>query len=124
MSKKVLIVDDSSTMRQMLGLILRKAGFEVIEGSNGQEGLRQLEGEQVALVITDFNMPVMDGIALVKAIRQLPSHRFIPILLLTTETGDDKKQAARAAGATGWMAKPFQPENLLRVIARVLPGSK
>jgi two-component system, chemotaxis family, chemotaxis protein CheY len=123
MGKKVLIVDDSSTMRQMLGLTLRKAGFEVIEGSNGQEGLQRLEGEQVALVITDLNMPVMDGIALVQAIRQLPNYRFIPILLLTTEIGDDKKQAARAAGATGWMAKPFQPESLLRVIARVLPGS-
>jgi two-component system chemotaxis response regulator CheY len=123
MGKKVLIVDDSSTMRQMLGLTLRKAGFEVIEGSNGQQGLQRLEGEQVALVITDLNMPVMDGIALVQAIRQLPNYRFIPILLLTTEIGDDKKQAARAAGATGWMAKPFQPESLLRVIARVLPGS-
>jgi two-component system chemotaxis response regulator CheY len=123
MGKKVLIVDDSSTMRQMLGLTLRKAGFEVIEGSNGQEGLQRLEGEQVGLVITDLNMPVMDGIALVQAIRQLPNYRFIPILLLTTEIGDDKKQAARAAGATGWMAKPFQPESLLRVIARVLPGS-
>jgi len=119
MNKKVLIVDDSPTMRRMVGLTLRQAGFEVIEGTNGQEGLQKLEREQVVLVITDLNMPVMDGIALVKAIRQLPHHCFTPILLLTTEIGEDKKQAARAAGASGWMTKPFQPETLLKVVSRI-----
>jgi two-component system chemotaxis response regulator CheY len=121
MSKKILIVDDSVTMRQMVGMTLRKAGFEVFEGTNGQEGLKVLEREQVAMVISDVNMPVMDGISMVRAIRQLPAYRLTPILLLTTETEDSKKQAARAAGATGWMKKPFQPETLLTVVAKVLP---
>jgi two-component system chemotaxis response regulator CheY len=93
----------------------------VFEGTNGQEGLKVLEREQVSMVISDVNMPVMDGISMVRAIRQLPAYRLTPILLLTTETEDSKKQAARAAGATGWMKKPFQPETLLTVVAKVLP---
>jgi two-component system chemotaxis response regulator CheY len=121
MSKKILIVDDSVTMRKMVGMTLRKAGFEVIEGTNGQEGLKALEREQVVLVISDVNMPIMDGISMVRAIRQLPAYRLTPILLLTTEIEDSKKQAARTAGATGWMKKPFQPENLLTIVAKVLP---
>jgi two-component system, chemotaxis family, chemotaxis protein CheY len=120
MSKKILIVDDSVTMRQMVGMTLRKAGFEVLEGANGQEGLQALEHEQVVLVISDVNMPIMDGISMARAIRQLPAYRLTPILLLTTEIEDTKKQAARAAGATGWMKKPFQPEHLLTVVAKVL----
>jgi len=122
MSEKILVVDDSVTVRQMVGLTLRKAGFEVIEGADGEEGLQQLQRERVVLVITDLNMPIMDGIALVKAIRQLPTHRFIPILVLTSQTQESMKQEARAAGATGWIGKPFNPENLLKVIARVLPA--
>lgn len=93
----------------------------MFEGTNGQEGLKVLEREQVSMVISDVNMPVMDGISMVRAIRQLPAYRLTPILLLTTETEDSKKQAARAAGATGWMKKPFQPETLLTVVAKVLP---
>jgi len=122
MSEKILVVDDSVTVRQMVGLTLRKAGFEVIEGADGEEGLQQLQRERVVMVITDLNMPIMDGIALVKAIRQLPTHRFIPILVLTSQTQESMKQEARAAGATGWIGKPFNPENLLKVIARVLPA--
>jgi two-component system chemotaxis response regulator CheY len=121
MSEKILVVDDSVTVRQMVGLTLRKAGFEVIEGADGEEGLQQLQRERVVLIITDLNMPIMDGIALVKAIRQLPTHRFTPILVLTSQTQESMKQEARAAGATGWIGKPFNPENLLKVIARVLP---
>jgi two-component system chemotaxis response regulator CheY len=122
MGKTVLIVDDSVTVRQMVSLTLRKAGFEVIEGANGREGLQQLERHPVTLVIGDVNMPVMDGISMVKAIRQLPSHRTTPILLLTTEREDSKKQAARTAGATGWLRKPFNPNSLLAVISKVLPS--
>jgi two-component system chemotaxis response regulator CheY len=122
MGKTILIVDDSKTMRQMVGLTLRQAGFEVIEGANGQEGLQHIEHQPVALVISDVNMPIMDGIAMVKAIRHLPAHRMTPILMLTTETEENKKQAACAAGATGWLKKPFNPNSLLTVIAKVLPS--
>jgi two-component system chemotaxis response regulator CheY len=121
MGKTILIIDDSVTMRQMVGITLRKAGFDIIEGANGQEGIQQLERHAVTLVISDVNMPVMDGITMVKAARQLPSHRTTPILLLTTETDEAKKQAARAAGATGWLRKPFNPQSLLTVINKVLP---
>jgi two-component system chemotaxis response regulator CheY len=122
MGKTVLIVDDSVTMRQMVGMTLRQAGFDVVERANGQEGIQLLEHQSVTLVISDVNMPVMDGITMVKVVRQLPAHRTTPILLLTTETDDSKKQAARAAGATGWLKKPFNPSSLLTVINKVLPS--
>jgi two-component system chemotaxis response regulator CheY len=120
MGTTILIIDDSVTMRQMVGTTLRKAGFDVIEGANGQEGIKQLENHAVTLVMSDVNMPVMDGITMVQAARQLPMHRTTPILLLTTETDDAKQQAARAAGATGWLRKPFNPQSLLTVISTVL----
>jgi two-component system chemotaxis response regulator CheY len=121
MPKTVLIVDDSTTMRQMLGDALRRAGFAVLEGVNGADALERLTGRSVQLVITDFNMPVMGGIALVKQLRARAEFRFTPILILTTEAGDDKKGEGRAAGATGWMVKPFDPERLIQVVRRLAP---
>jgi two-component system chemotaxis response regulator CheY len=115
-----MIVDDSNTMRQMVGFTLKEAGYMVDEGADGMEALRFLEQRQVDLVITDVNMPVMDGITLVRELRKLPSYRFVPILILTTETGDDMKQKGRQAGATGWIVKPFKPEQLCQVLSRLL----
>lgn len=121
MSKTALIVDDSVSMRQMVAFTLKQAGFTVIEGGNGQEALERVKGQKVELVITDLNMPVMDGITLVKTLRAKPDFKFTPILLLTTESQDSKKQEGRAAGATGWIVKPFQPDALLKVVAKVVP---
>lgn len=121
MGKTALIVDDSVSMRQMVSFTLKQAGFTVIEGCNGQDALERAEGQGVSLVITDLNMPVMDGITFIKALRTKPSYRFTPVLMLTTESQEAKKKEAKAAGATGWIVKPFNPEQLLAVIAKVLP---
>ena len=124
MARTVLIVDDSTSMRQMVTFTLRGAGYEVIEGSNGQEALDRLIStptNKVDLVITDLNMPVMDGMTLIRQLRAKPSMRFTPILMLTTESSDTRKAEGKAAGATGWIIKPFQSEQLLRVIEKVLP---
>lgn len=120
MSKTVLIVDDSTTMRQMVADTLRRAGFAVLEGVNGADALERLAGQTVQLVITDFNMPVMGGIALVKQIRSWPEYKFTPILVLTTETSDERKGEGRTAGATGWIVKPFDPARLLQVVNRLV----
>ena len=121
MAKTVLIVDDSTSIRQMLGFTLRQAGFTVVEGANGQEGLTHLAAQRVDLVITDLNMPVMDGITMIRNLRAKPAHKGLPVLMLTTESQDSKKQEGKAAGATGWIVKPFQPDKLLQTIGRVLP---
>lgn len=120
MSKTVLVVDDSTSMRQMVSFTLKEAGFDVIEGTNGQEALTQVQGKSVNLVITDLNMPVMDGMTLIRQLRAQPSFKFTPILMLTTESQDAKKQEGKAAGATGWIVKPFNPEQLLQVVAKVV----
>jgi two-component system, chemotaxis family, chemotaxis protein CheY len=120
-AKTVLIVDDSASMRQMLSFTLQQGGFEVVEGSNGQEALGQLDAHKVDLIVTDLNMPVMDGITLIRNVRARPAMKGTPVLMLTTESQDSIKQQGKAAGATGWIVKPFQPEKLLAVIARVLP---
>ena len=121
MAKTVLIVDDSTSIRQVLSYTLKQAGFVVLEGVNGQEGLERLREHKVDLIVTDLNMPVMDGIAFIRNLRSLPACKGLPVLMLTTESQDSKKQEGKAAGATGWIVKPFQPEKLLAVIARVLP---
>jgi len=120
-SKNALIVDDSATMREMVSYTLKQAGFEPLTGKNGQEGLDQLNGAQVDLIITDLNMPVMDGLAFIKAVREKDDYKFTPILMLTTESQADMKAQGKAAGATGWLVKPFNPEMLLQVIAKVVP---
>lgn len=121
MSKTILIVDDSAAMRQMVSYTLRQAGYGVIEGSNGQEALEKLEGERVALIITDLNMPVMDGLTFIRQVRSRAASRSTPVLMLTTESQDSKRQEGKAAGATGWIVKPFHPDKLLITISRVLP---
>jgi two-component system chemotaxis response regulator CheY len=119
--RKVLIVDDSVSMRQMVSFTLRSGGFEVIEAGHGQEALDKLKSVAVDLVVTDLNMPVMDGITLIQHLRQQPAMKSKPILMLTTEGLAAKKEQGKAAGATGWIIKPFDPEKLLATIARVLP---
>lgn len=121
MAGTVLIVDDSPVMRRMLGDTLRQAGFTVLEGVNGEDGLRKATTQAVRLVITDYNMPVMGGIALIERLRARPEYRFTPILVLTTESETSRKEEGRSAGATGWMVKPFDPDRLLQVVRRLAP---
>ena len=105
----------------MVGYTLKQAGFAVVEGANGQDALVQMDTHKVDLIVTDLNMPVMDGIAFIRHVRNRPAAKGIPVLMLTTESQDGKKQEGKAAGATGWIVKPFHPEKLLAIIARVLP---
>lgn len=122
-AKKIMIVDDSMTMRKMVSFALQEGGYAVEQTADGQQALNWLSKNSVDLVITNVNMPVMDGITLVRELRKLPSYRFTPILVLTTESSDDMKQKGKAAGATGWIVKPFEPEAMRQVIARLLPNS-
>lgn len=118
---KILAVDDSASMRQMVSFTLKGAGHEVLEASDGDEALKVAQGASgVDLVISDINMPNMDGITLIKHLRALPDYKFIPILMLTTESSSDKKVEGKSAGATGWIVKPFNPEQLLATIGKVL----
>jgi len=120
MAKTVLSVDDSSSIRQMVSFTLKGAGYEVIEASDGQEGLEKAKMKTVDMVLTDQNMPRMDGLTMIKNLRALPSYRNVPILMLTTESGDAMKQQGKAAGATGWLVKPFDPAKLLEVTKKVI----
>ncbi len=117
---RILAVDDSASMRQMVSFTLKGAGHDVVEASDGKEALDKAKGTQVDLVLSDVNMPVMDGLTLVKELRALPSYKFTPILMLTTESTGDKKMEGRKAGATGWLVKPFNPDQLLATIKKVL----
>ena len=117
--KRVLAVDDSKTMRNMISFTLNGAGYDVTEAEDGQEALKIAEKSDFDLVITDINMPNMDGITLLKSLRGLSKFSSTPILILTTEGGDDKKSEGRSAGATGWIVKPFDPNKLLQVVAKV-----
>jgi two-component system, chemotaxis family, chemotaxis protein CheY len=122
MARKILTVDDSKTMRDMVGFTLRGAGFDVVEAEDGVRALSVLEKTTVDLVITDINMPNMDGVTLVRRLRDISTFRSTPILILTTEGGEDKKAQGRAAGATGWIVKPFAPDRLLQVVNKVCPA--
>jgi two-component system chemotaxis response regulator CheY len=119
--RKVLIVDDSLSMRQMVSFTLRQGGFDVLEAGHGQEALDKLRSAVVDLIITDLNMPVMDGITLIRNLRAQPAMKSKPILMLTTEGLAAKKEQGKAAGATGWIVKPFDPDKLLATLAKVLP---
>jgi two-component system chemotaxis response regulator CheY len=121
MSKRILTIDDSKTIRDMLMLTLAEAGFEVLQAVDGQDGLDVLDKEQVDVVITDINMPRMDGYEVIRHLRSNAAHKSTPILVLTTESEADKKNLARVAGATGWMVKPFDPERLIATINKVAP---
>jgi len=119
MAATILTVDDSKSIRQMVSFTLQQAGYQVIEAVDGQEALTKLNAE-VKLVLSDLNMPNMNGISLIKAIRAHASYKFLPVIMLTTESQDGIKQEGRAAGATGWIVKPFSPDQLLGVVKKVL----
>ena len=123
MSQIVLVVDDSKTMRDMVTFTLTGAGYQVVQASDGKEAVGKLSnGSKPALVVTDLNMPEMDGLELIKEIRKMPALKFTPILMLTTESSDEKKAAGKLAGATGWIVKPFNPEQFIKIVKKVLPG--
>lgn len=122
MAKSILIVDDSASVRQVVGISLRGAGYEVIEGCDGKDALSKLKGQKVHLIISDVNMPHMDGISFVKAVKELPAYKFTPIVMLTTESQEAKKKEGQAAGAKAWVVKPFKPDQLMSVVQKlVLP---
>ena len=120
MRKRILAVDDSAATRKIVGITLRSAGYEVIEAEDGQDGLEKAQLGSMSLVLTDQNMPRMDGLTLVRSLRALPEYKTAPILMLTTESSNQMKAQGRAAGATGWMVKPFDPARLVDVINKVL----
>ncbi|MEW5745714.1 MAG: response regulator [Nitrospirota bacterium] len=120
MGKSIMTVDDSASIRQMVSFTLKEAGYEVIEAVDGRDALSKLNGASIHMVITDLNMPNLDGIGLIRELRGNPAHKFTPVIMLTTESQDGKKQEGKAAGATGWIVKPFQPDQLLAVVRKVL----
>lgn len=120
MAKTILTVDDSASMRQMIKMTLSGAGYQIIEAGDGAQGLAAARAAQVHMVLTDLNMPVMDGVTLVRELRKLPTMTGVPIILVTTESEAEKKAQAKAAGATGWITKPFQPEQLVTLAKKVL----
>ncbi len=120
MSKTILAVDDSPSIRNMVAFTLKSAGYEVVEAVDGQDGLEKAKAKRVNLILTDQNMPRMDGLTLVKSLRSLPDYKTAPILILTTESSDDMKSKGRSAGATGWLVKPFDPPRLLKVVKKVI----
>ncbi|MGV8891581.1 MAG: response regulator [Burkholderiaceae bacterium] len=119
MAKTIMIVDDSASMRQVVGIALKGAGYTVLEGRDGRDALTKLTGQKVHLIISDVNMPNMDGISFVKAVKQLPAYKFTPIIMLTTESEESKKSEGQAAGAKAWVVKPFKPEQLLSAVQKL-----
>ena len=117
---KILVVDDSASIRQMVTFTLSGAGYDVTDACDGQQALDAAKSQQFDVVVSDVNMPIMDGITLIKELRKLPQYRTTPLLLLTTESSGDKKMEGKQAGATGWIVKPFNPEQLLKTIKRVI----
>jgi two-component system chemotaxis response regulator CheY len=120
MAKTILIVDDSASVRQVVSIALKGAGYDVIAGVDGKDALAKLNGQRIHLIISDVNMPNMDGITFVAEARKLPAYKFTPIIMLTTESQDEKKRQAQAAGAKAWVTKPFQPEQMLSAVAKLI----
>jgi len=121
MAKTILIVDDSSSLRTVVKIALNRAGYEVLEAIDGVQGLAALEkAAKVHLIVSDVNMPNMDGITFVTKVKQHPRHKFVPVIMLTTEGQDDKKQQGRAAGAKAWIVKPFNPPQLLDAVSKLI----
>ena len=118
--KTILTVDDSATIRQMTSLVLKGAGYEVIEAVDAKDAISKLDGREVHLVLTDINMPEMDGIEFTRQLRAKPEYQFVPVIMLTTESQVEKKQEGKAAGATGWIVKPFNQDQLLAVVRKVM----
>lgn len=122
MAKTILVVDDSASLRQVVSIALKGAGYDVIEGVDGKDALTKLDGSKIHLIISDVNMPNMNGIEFVKAAKQLPAYKFTPVIMLTTESGESMKQEGQAAGAKAWVVKPFQPAQMLAAVSKlVLP---
>ncbi len=120
MAKTILVVDDSSSLRQVVGIALKGAGYEVIEACDGKDALGKVGGKKIHLVISDVNMPNMDGISFVKELKKLAEHRFTPIIMLTTESQEAKKLEGQAAGAKAWVVKPFQPAQMLAAVSKLV----
>ncbi len=119
MAKLIMIVDDSASMRRVVGIALKGAGYDVLEAADGKDALGKLTGQKVNMIISDVNMPVMDGIAFLKAVKQMPAYKFTPVIMLTTESAEEKKREGQAAGARAWVVKPFQPEQLVNAVQRL-----
>jgi len=120
MAKRIMTVDDAASVRQLVSFTLKKEGYEVVEACDGKDAVQKLGSTDVDMVVTDLNMPEMNGIELIKNLRAQAKYRFIPIIMLTTESQAGTKQEGKAAGATGWIVKPFQPEQLIGVVKKVL----
>lgn len=120
MSKTIMVVDDSASVRQVVSLALRTAGYTVIEGIDGQDALNKLKGQKVHLIISDVNMPNMDGITFVQEVKKNPMYKFTPIIMLTTESQEGKKTQGQAAGAKAWVVKPFQPAQMLAAVSKLI----
>jgi two-component system chemotaxis response regulator CheY len=119
MAKTIMVVDDSISIRQIVGIALKQAGYDVIEGVDGKDALAKLTGQKVNLIISDVNMPNMDGISFVRELKTRPAYKFTPVLMLTTESQEEKKEQGKAAGARAWMVKPFKPEALLAAVQKL-----
>ncbi|TAN51450.1 MAG: response regulator [Methylococcaceae bacterium] len=120
MAKTILVVDDSASIRQVVSIALKGAGYEVITANDGQDALKKLDGHKIHLIVTDVNMPVMDGIAFVREAKKLPDYKFTPFIMLTTESQPEKKAEGKEAGAKAWIVKPFQPPQLLDAVSRLI----
>ena len=120
MSKTIMIVDDSASVRQVVGTALKGEGYEIIEACDGKDALSKLSGQKIHLMISDVNMPNMDGISFLKEVKKLPSYKFTPIIMLTTEGSDKLKQAGKEAGAKAWVVKPFQPQQLVSAVSKLI----
>ncbi len=120
MAKTILVVDDSTSLRQVVGIALKGAGYEVIEACDGKDALGKISGKKVHLIISDVNMPNMDGITFVKEVKKIAEHKFVPIIMLTTESQEAKKQEGQAAGAKAWVVKPFQPAQMLTAVSKLV----
>ncbi|WP_050461813.1 response regulator [Herbaspirillum autotrophicum] len=122
MDKTILIVDDSFSLRQTISMALKSVGYQVVEASDGQDALSKLDGRKYNLIISDVNMPNLDGLSFVRAVKQNPNYKFTPVIMLTTESGDSRKQEGKSAGVRAWVHKPFLPPVLLDAVAKlVLP---
>lgn len=120
MPKTIMIVDDSASMRNLLSTTLKSAGYEVFEGCDGVDAISKLTGQKVHLIVTDLNMPNMDGLTFLTEVKKLPAFQFTPIIMLTTEISEAKKEKAKVAGAKAWVVKPFQPEQLLNAVSKLV----
>lgn len=120
MAKTIMIVDDSASLRQVVSIALKSAGYETVEACDGKDALSKLDGRKLHLIISDVNMPNMDGLSFVRAAKQLPAYKFTPVIMLTTEVSDARKQEGQAAGAKAWVVKPFQPAQMLTAVSKLI----